>query len=103
MNDASPDTVTDAVALLRADGYTADYDLIDGELRASEGCPTCSVEAVTVEHLYRFEGDSDPGDEMVVFGLYDEASGTRGTLAAGFGPSADPDLAQHLRGLAGRF
>src|SRR5687768_3643005 len=98
MNDASPDTVTDAVALLRANGYTADYDLVDGQLRASDGCPTCAVEAVTVEQLYRFKGDSDPGDEMVVFGLYDPASGTRGTLAAAFGPSADPELARHLHG-----
>ena len=103
MNAASPDTVTDAVALLRAEGYTFDFELIDGRLSAGADCPACSVDSAVVERLYRFEGDSDPGDEMIVFGLHDPASDRRGTLAAGFGPAADPELAEHLHGLAGRF
>lgn len=48
-------------------------------------------------------GPSDPGDEMVVFGLLDPISGRRGVLASGFGPAADPDLLDHLTGLATRF
>ncbi|MEZ5137410.1 MAG: hypothetical protein R2711_01060 [Acidimicrobiales bacterium] len=43
-----------------------------------------------VEKLYRFEGPSDPGDEMVVFGLRDPISDRRGVLATGYGPAADP-------------
>ena len=52
--------------------------------------------------MYRFEGPSDPGDEMIVFGLHDPATGIRGTLASAFGPSADPALADHLTDLARR-
>lgn len=101
--DASPDTVTEAIESLRDDGYTADYLLLDGVLSSEPGCPTCAVSDVVVERLYRFEGDSDPGDEMIVFGLRDPLSGTKGTLASAFGPNADPALSAHLVDLRRRF
>ncbi len=101
--DPTPDTVIEAIAALRADGYTADYVLVDGVLSAEPDCPTCAVGHAVVERLYRFEGDSDPGDEMIVFGLLDPASGTRGTLASAFGVNADPALSHHLVDLHRRF
>lgn len=97
----APDTVTEALALLRGEGYDADYELADGHLRV-EGCTVCAVDDVVVERRYRFEGISDPGDEMIVFGLRDPATGTRGTLASAFGVAADPALAEHLAALSAR-
>ncbi len=102
-DDASPATVTDALAMLHGLGYTADFELVDGVLRSDRGDVACAVDQAIVEHLYRFEGPSDPGDEMIVFALRDPATGTAGTLAAAFGPSADPDLHAHLTGLRTRF
>jgi hypothetical protein len=96
---AAPDTVTEALALLHSAGYEVDYELVDGHLRA-DGCAVCSVDDAIVERQYRFEGASDPGDEMVVFGLRDPATGTRGTLASAFGLNADPALASHLTRLS---
>lgn len=98
-----PDTVTDAIELLRGEGYTADFELVDGVLTAARERASCSVSEAEVERVFRFEGPSDPGDEMVVFGVRDPASGTRGTLAAAFGPAADPAIADHLTNLRGRF
>ena len=98
-----PDTVTEAVALLRAEGYTADYELVDGVLRADLESASCAIDQAQVERLYRFEGPSDPGDEMIVFGLRDPATGVRGTLATAFGHAADPALAPHLADLSRRF
>ncbi|QXC59476.1 hypothetical protein KSP35_13835 [Aquihabitans sp. G128] len=99
----SPDTVTDAVKLLAAEGYGEDFELVGGVLQWGDRQATCTVGDVQVERLYRFEGPSDPGDEMIVFGLYDPASDTRGTLASGFGPSADPEVLDHLVGLTTRY
>ena len=71
---SAPDTVTEAVAQLLAEGYTADYRLANGMLQPSaasaEGRP-CPLADAVVERMYRFEGPSDPGDEMVVFGIRD--------------------------------
>lgn len=98
----APDTVTDAVRTLSAEGYTADFQLIDGAIRWDGRRHECAVDTMVVERTYRFEGQTDPGDEMIVFGLHDPATDTRGTLASGFGPSADPDVLDHLVGLAAR-
>jgi hypothetical protein len=103
MSDAVPDTVTDAVALLRRQGYTIDFQLVDGHLTCDSDARACDIEAAVVDRVYRFEGMSDPGDEMIVFALHDPVNDRRGTLAAGYGPAADPERAQYLRGLAERF
>lgn len=99
----APDTVTDAVRGLRVDGYLADFELVGDAIRWDGRANRCAVDQVVVEHLFRFEGASDPGDEMVVFGLYDPATDTRGTLASAFGPAADPDVLDHLVGLTTRY
>ena len=95
-----PDTVTEALRQLAADGYTSDFRLVDGTLVSGDRSALCRVEDVKVERMYRFEGDSDPGDEMVVFGLRDPGSGQQGTLATAFGPAADPEVLDHLAYLA---
>ena len=99
----APNTVTDAVEMLRARGYVAEFELVGEHLQGSHGEASCSVAEAVVEHLYRFEGASDPGDEMIVFALLDPATGVRGTLATAFGPAADPELATHLADLSRRF
>lgn len=99
----APDTVTEAMQELKAQGYAADFQLIEGAIRWDDRSSSCSVDSVVVEHMFRFEGPSDPGDEMVVFGLYDPATDTRGALASAFGPAADPEVLDHVVGLATRF
>ena len=101
--DEVPNTVTDAVEMLRARGYVAEFELVGAHLTSTGGDASCSVAEAVVEHLYRFEGPSDPGDEMIVFGLLDPATGVRGTLATAFGLAADPELANHLADLSRRF
>ena len=99
-----PDTVTDATQLLAAEGYRASVYLRDGLLVFSGGdvSGSCAVEEAVVERMYRFEGDSDPGDEMVVFAIRDHGDGYRGILVSGFGPSAEPEVFEQISYLASR-
>lgn len=99
--DRAPVTVTEALTLLDQQGYGVSFQLVDGRL--SCGDASCAVDDAVVERVYRFEGPSDPGDEMIVFGVLDPTSGIRGTLAAAFGPLADPTLYEHLSGLHDRL
>ena len=62
----APDTVTEATRMLEAEGYTATVTLLDGGVLRFSGVDTpCGLDEAVVERMYRFEGDSDPGDEMV--------------------------------------
>lgn len=100
--DDVPVTVTEAIDVLRRHGYSADFDLVDGVLR-SEDCGTeCAIDHAVVERFYRFEGPSDPGDQMIVLGLLDPSRQARGTLATAYGPLADPALYEHLSRLGTR-
>lgn len=100
--DRVPNTVTEALVLLHEQGYTADYELVDGRL-CTGNYPSCAVGDVYVDRVYRFEGPSDPGDEMIVFALHDRNNDVRGALAAAYGPDADPEVREHLTGLRQRF
>ena len=94
--DDVPVTATEAIDVLRRHGYTADFELVDGALRTDDGISQCAIDEAIVERTYRFEGPSDPGDEMIVFGLRDPTTEVRGTLAAAYGPLADPELYDHI-------
>lgn len=95
-------TVTEAIEVLRRHGYAVDFELVDGGLRTRDGRSRCAIDEAIIEHVYRFEGPSDPGDEMIVFGLLDPTTEVRGTLAAAYGPLADPELYEHLARLGTR-
>lgn len=102
MTDA-PDTVTDALSLLASKGYRADVQLIDGSLRWRDAGASCAPDEAVVEEMFRFEGESDPGDEMVVFGVRDPVTGVRGAVASAYGPAGDPEVIDHVKVLASRY
>ncbi|MGI8710471.1 MAG: hypothetical protein ACR2LA_05720 [Acidimicrobiales bacterium] len=99
----SPDTVTEAINHLRAEGYPAEVELVDGCLCWDKDGRTTDVAEAEVEGLYRFEGPSDPGDEMVVFALRDPETDRRGVLASAFGSAADPEVLDQVVGLSQRY
>jgi len=80
------DTVTEAVKGLKDRGYTKDFNL-------RENCMVCDEEKYHPEdfeivEVYRYEGDSDPADEAVVYAI-ESKKGDRGVLVSGYGISAD--------------
>lgn len=95
-DDEAPDTVTEAVKLLAALGYSATFEWHDGELQCSACGATCALSGARAERVYRFEGPSDPADEAIVIGLSCPACGTKGTFVSAYGPAADPDLFEQL-------
>ncbi len=80
------DTVSAAVNGLRTRGYVTDFNL-------EENCLVCqgarhNVEDFEIVEVYRFEGDSDPADEAVVYAV-DGSKGKKGVLVTGYGASAE--------------
>ena len=88
---AAPETVVEAIAVLRALGYTADAEVRGESLR----CGACDTEAVlsglVADHVYRFEGMSNPDDEAIVVGVSCPVCNAKGVLVSAYGPSADPE------------
>jgi len=90
------DTVTAAVKGLQERGYTKDFNL-------EENCLTCDnsrhrPEEFEIVEFYRYEGNSDPADEAVVYAI-EGRNGDKGILVTGYGPSSEtmtPEMAKKL-------
>ncbi len=95
----APSTVTEAVSLLRERGYVDDVDLQGSTLACSGKGSSCNLSSVVVDHTFRFEGDSDPGDEAIVLGLRFPDSDVRAILVSAFGADAEPEVAEFFAGL----
>ncbi|MEY2589520.1 MAG: hypothetical protein QOJ67_1504 [Acidimicrobiaceae bacterium] len=97
-----PDTVTEAVSLLEAEGYGDDL-VVTGTSVECRVCGSChELAVVLVERVYRFEGPSDPADEAIVLGVRCPKCGARGIIVSAFGPDADPEVLGAVAMLASR-
>lgn len=96
---AAPDTVTEAIDMLVAAGYTADFapraDALHCSVCAQPHRPTDGI----VERIFRFEGTSNPDDEAIVIGLRCPRCGQLGVLVSAYGRDADPEVIELMLAL----
>lgn len=79
-------TVTEAIEDLRTQGFTEDFSLQENYLTL-EG-ERFEADEFDILEVFRYEGDSDPGDEATVYGIQ-SSSGIKGVLVTGYGMSSD--------------
>lgn len=82
------DTVTAAVKGLKQRGYTIDFNLEADCISCPDSLPALKPSEFEISEVYRFEGDSDPADEAIVYAI-ESKDGRKGVLVNGFGISAD--------------
>jgi hypothetical protein len=85
----SYDTLSEAVTDLKARGYNLDFNLRETCIEAMHNGKQLSPEEFEITEFYRFEGDSDPGDELVVYAI-ESHDGLKGTMVNAFGPYSNP-------------
>lgn len=90
------DTVSEAVNALRKRGFTIDFNLKENCLVCHEG--KYDPDDFEIVEVYRFEGNTDPADEAVVYGIQSN-NGKKGVLVSGYGPSADTMSAEMAKKL----
>lgn len=78
------DTVSKAIEELRKQGFTTDFNIEEDKLVCNEG--KYSTKDFEVMDVYRYEGNSDPGDEAAVYAIK-SFDGTKGVLVTGYGAS----------------
>lgn len=92
-------TVTEVLQSLAEKGYDTDF-FLDGNRVRCGGCGALiSAADLTIDEVYRFEGQSDPGDEMIVVALECRGCGRRGALASAYGPDTSAEEAEILLAL----
>jgi hypothetical protein len=84
-------TVLEALDDLKEKGFHHDFNLYHEAIKEN---PL----HYSVEHVYRYEGDSDPDEESVVYGIISN-SGVKGIFVAGFSANSGNEAAQILEKL----
>jgi hypothetical protein len=90
------DTVSAAVSGLKDRGYNTDFSFEGNCL--SDDRHKYHPEDFEIGEVYRFEGNSDPADEAVVYAI-EGRNGQKGMLVTGFGPTSEtmtPEMAKKL-------
>jgi hypothetical protein len=93
----SYDTVSEAVNGLKKRGFDVDFNL-------QENCIVChgdkfSIDDFEITEVYRFEGNTDPSDEAIVYAI-ESKTGKKGVLVSGYGISAEGMSAEMVKKLS---
>lgn len=81
-------TVSRALDELNENGFTYDFNLHEEDIAKNP-------QKYEIKHIYRYEGNTDPGDEAVVYGIQ-SISGKKGVFVAGFAANSVTEAAQAL-------
>ena len=85
----SYDTVTEAVSDLKARGFYIDFNLVFDQLTCSDDSVRLRPDEFEIVEVYRFEGESDPSDEDVVYAVESKDGKLKGVITSAFGLYAD--------------
>jgi len=78
-----------------SEGYTEDFKVTEQGLQSIQHLQNYSPDQIQVVNFYRFEGESDPDDNAILY-IIETADGTRGTLVDAYGTYTDPKVAQFM-------
>ncbi|MBK8610868.1 MAG: phosphoribosylpyrophosphate synthetase [Chitinophagaceae bacterium] len=86
---ASYDTVVDALNGLRERGYSINFNIAFDKIICSDNKNCLNPNEFEIAEVYRFEGNSNPADEDVVYAIESITGNTKGVLTSAFGLYAD--------------
>lgn len=81
-------SVSKALEDLYKKGFATDFNLQEENIKDNP-------HQFEIVHIYRYEGNSDPDDEAVVYGIK-SSSGEKGVFVAGFSANSQSDAAEVL-------
>ncbi len=95
----SYETVVAALQGLKAKGYNLDFNLAFDQLKCAEHNICLLPEEFEITEFYRFEGETNPSDEDVVYAVESKDGKIKGTFTSAYGLYAESlsnDMIQKL-------
>ena len=88
-------TLTSCVNTLTQRGYSENFVAKDKGLEAPSNKKTYSPEEVRIVDFYRFEGESDPADNAILYAV-ETNDGLKGMLIDSYGAYADQKISKFI-------
>lgn len=96
----SYDTVVEAINGLNKRGFTINFNIAFDKIICSNNRICLSPDEFEITEIYRFEGDTNPSDEDVVYAVQSKDGNSKGYISSAFGTYADDVSASMIRKLA---
>ena len=94
------DTVVDAINGLKQRGYKIDFNIAFDKLICSENKHCLNPSEFEITETYRFEGNTNPSDEDVVYAVESKDGKLKGIVTSAFGMYADSASTEMLKKLS---
>ena len=85
-------TLVSCINYLQKSGYTTQFKTTPEGLLSLTTEKTFHPGQVKIGHFFRFEGESDPSDNAILYAI-EAWDGEKGTLVDGYGTESDPQTA----------
>ena len=96
------ESLSHAIERLARRGFSHDLRVEEGRLLDPATGRSYEPELLAVDEVVRFEGDSDPDEQAVLFALRAPGGQPLGTLASTFGAGLPPEEGEVIRRLGGK-
>jgi len=92
-------TLVEAINGLKAQGYTEDFNLKENHIVCSNEKYQLSPNDFKVDKVFRFEGESDPEDQAVLYAISSEKFKVKGVLVNAYGIYNDNEANEIIKKL----
>lgn len=92
-------SLIEAIEGLKQEGYTEDFNLRYGCISCRDGALEIPPDEFHIEAVHRFDVDSDPADQAVLYAISSEKHGVKGLLVNSYGVYTDPQTDEMIRKL----
>lgn len=89
-------TLSSCTRKLSADGYVTQFKAHKNELESLETHARYAPDEVKIINFYRFEGESDPSDNAILY-VVETSTGEKGTLTDAYGVYTDHKVSEFVK------
>ncbi|MEO8760495.1 MAG: hypothetical protein ABI388_04960 [Bacteroidia bacterium] len=89
-------TLVECIQLITKRGYKSNFIALDGDKIKGERAIPYSPEEIKINTFYRFEGNSDPGDNSILYAI-ETIDGEKGYLTNAYGPYSDTKVTSFIQ------
>lgn len=82
-------TLSETINGLKSAGYTVDFNMSNENLVCLQDSITLSADDFEIDKVYRFEGESNPDDQSILYAISSSNFTVKGLLVNGYGISSD--------------
>ncbi len=93
-------TLVYALEGLKERGYTVNFNIAFDKLMCSDNKICLNPDEFDIVEVHRFEGDSNPDDEDVVYAIESKDNSIKGVITSAFGMYADSASTDMLKKLS---